>query len=330
MKPPILEIYRPGSNFHIRAYPESPQVAKVFNVRKVKQLSGKADLVYVDSRLTTVQNYTRPYAVLVGGNWWWELKGQTDRLERVVGVLRRAKVLICLSEFLAKYVEKRVCGKNTVALPGGLWGAGHVGFKVNPNRFVRKADYKIEARRPVIVMGINLVGDIKYEGIPIFLEAVKAVLKKHNARVICSGRMMGKRKLVAAWAKQYGLEFVNWHRSPDFVEGLGDTKWPKLLSSADVFVHPSMWDAWGCVVADAMYSAVPTMVFEGHGSEEVGDTTIKLNPKDASYMAESLDHLLTWEGERKSLGEKHRAEAMTKTKIHRNDFRDILLKAVQK
>jgi glycosyltransferase involved in cell wall biosynthesis len=324
-----LEIYRPGKNYKVRAYPESAQVARHFHVKKVKQLSGKADLVYIDSLLTAIQNYKKPYAVLIGGNWWWELRANPDKLQRVINVFRKAKVLICLSRFLAEFVETRVNANNTVALPGGLWGTEHVRFKVNPKRFVAKTDYNIE-HRPLVVMGINLVGDIKYNGIPIFLEAVKGILKKHNARIVCSGRMVGKQKLANKWKKDYGLEFVNWHRQPSFVDGIGDKNWPQLLTSADVFVHPSMWDSWGCVVADAMYSAVPSMVFTGHGSEEVGNTTVKLSPDDPSHMADSLDRLLSSVSERKLLGASHRDEAIVKTMVHRHDFANILLKAVQK
>jgi len=329
MSKPTLEIYRPGRNINVRAYPESKQVRNLFRVNKVAQLSGKADLVYVDSLIAAARVSKRPYAVLIGGNYWWEYRMNKDKLRKVIKTLQGARVVICLSQFLANFVEKQVGQGNTVALPGGLWGTEHVAFKVNPKRFTVKADYKIEKHTPLVVMGINLAGDIKYKGIPIFLEAVKHVLKKHKARVVCSGRLMGEKKLADEWSRRYGLEFVNWKRTSNFVDGLGDKKWPQLLTSADVFVHPSMWDAWGCVVADAMYSAVPSMVFTGHGSEEVGETPIKLNPNDPTHMANSLDRLLSSISERKLLGESHRREAIVKTGVHRNDFANILLEALR-
>lgn len=332
MKPrpklPKLIVLRPGPNFASPSYPESPQCREAFDVRKLRKVPDDADLVYVDSTITSVRACEKPYVVLVGGNWWWELRNRKPKLDRVVETLKGARMVLCLSKFLADFVEHRVKAGNTAYLPGGLWGTDHVQFKVNPKRFRAKKHYRIQGR-PLISMGISMVGDIKYRGIGLFLEATREVVRRHNARVVCSGRLVGRTKLVRSWERKYGLEYINWKRDPDFSTGTGDRAWPRLLHQSDVFVHPSTWDAWGCVVADAMMTGVPSIVFTGHGSEEVGDTPFGVAPDDPQGMATVLDRLLTNESERRQWGQRSLAESKERMRDHRNDFRDRLLEALK-
>lgn len=263
-----------------------------------------------------------PYSLFVSGYWPRETTTKS-RLRKIKGVMQNAESVICVSRFLRSKIRRQFGVRNTRVLPGGLWGTDHVKFKVNPSRFQPKDDYSLRGEGPLIVMSISLAAEMKWRGIELFLEAAKDVLDMHGAKVVCRAIIHRRSDLVERWQRRYGMTVQPWRRSDvfGFTRGLGDLSWPRLLKRADVFVHPSTWDAWGCVVADAMFAGVPSLVFKGTGAAEISEYMTKVDPRDPLAIAGEVNRLLSMTAvEREDYGCALRAEAHVKTRQHRPDI----------
>lgn len=79
---------------------------------------------------------------------------------------------------------------------------------------------------------------------------------------------------------------------------------PALYAGAMLFASPSSYEGFGLTWAEAM--AAGTAVVAGRGSacdEVVGDAGILVEPRDATGLADALDHLLRDDAERRRLAE---------------------------
>jgi len=92
---------------------------------------------------------------------------------------------------------------------------------------------------------------------------------------------------------------------------IGEVEWeevPQLLSSADVFVHPSLHEAQSFTVMEAMATSLPVIVPAETGIsytylEENSNCLFLKNPRDAGELAEKINYLLMDEGTRALLGQ---------------------------
>lgn len=305
---------------------DGPITHNMFSVTKGPKVPSDTDLVFSETDLLLNRNHSKKYIPFVIGDFWLEYKGK--KLQNLIEIFNNATAVMCASKFIKQYLDKRLSNKaNTFVLPGGLWGTDHVQYKVCPDRFTKKETYEI-GERPIISMCMSLLGKQKYEGISIFLDATKDILRSYNAKVVCYGRSFGNQDSIKYWQSLCDFEYVQWRRKENFTEGYGDQEWPKFLTTSDIFVHPSLWDAWGCAVADAMYSAVPTIVFSGTGSEEVGFTTIKPPPNDVGEIRDAIFDLLSSERLRMVAGQAHNKEAIENNEVYRGNFAKELIRFV--
>ncbi len=289
------------------------------------------DLLYAEIGVLNINDYSGPFVVFYGGNYWHAWESTPDKIARVEALMRSSKRVICISKFLAGMTRERVGIEHVTHLPGGLWGTSHVGYKVNPQRFAVKKDWGIKDK-PRVCMSISLSGEIKYRGVPIFLNAVRKVAKRHGVKFVCAGRVKDNTVLAETWLKKYGLVFKPWIRlgdAYDFTSGLGDLNWPGILSRSDVFVHPSMWDTWGCTIADSMMSALPALVFGTTGCVEVGKNVMLADPTDPGGIAQSFEQLLTDEKLRESMGRAALSESKVKMEKHKGDFAKLLMAVLE-
>lgn len=332
MAKPRIHIFCRSSVLQVPLFTDGPAVRDRFDVTRGPSIPKPwPDLVVYETDHVMAINISHPYVLVVSGFWPKESTHRSKR-RQITRAMVKARSVICASKFLKRQVQVNFKARRAMALPGGLWGTDHVRFKVNPARFKPKAHYHQHRKGPLVVMSISLAAEIKWRGVELFLGAADEVLRQHNARVVCRAMVRGRGDLVKQWGEQYGLEFSQWKRGDgfDFTKGLGDTGWPKLLRRADLFVHPSTWDAWGCVVADAMFSAVPSLVFEGTGSAEISDVAVKVPPNNAARITTAVDRLLSsTPAEREEYGNALRVEAMKKNEKHRGDIADALQAALE-
>jgi glycosyltransferase involved in cell wall biosynthesis len=324
VKPKLLVLHG-KVNFHYPTYAESPTVREHFDVSKATTIRNKPDVVFCQSYgqcIDEISRCKRPVVAHIGGSPWM----MTDlRIKTLLKGLRGAKTVACVSKFLVGEFRQHTKFKHVIAYPMGLWGIDHVATGVMPQRFPRKDDYSF-GDPPTIICSMNMVNSgwkkKKWLGLLRFVDATKDLLKKHGFRIVCSGR--GKPfPEMNQWRKDFNFQFVRAHHLDD----KRDT-WPERLRKADIFLHPSMYDSWGRVVADAMCAGVPSLVFQTTGPQEVGRTPVLCQPGDKNDIRQKFERFLD-KHYRKKLGTLHWTEAAKLTRKHRADLLKILKEAMQ-
>ena len=322
---PKLTILTSEKSAHVVAHADSPSVRSAFDVRRsffLKQ-HNRPDVVYTQmyGQRVIFEQLARcdaPYVVNVGGDIWSEREavGKTTSLGTITKILQRAARVVCVSEFLAGIIRERLGTDNVISLPGGMWGLDHNKHGIRPNEFAVKTSYGF-ADRPLVLMAINLTVEKKWCGVPGFLDAVEDVLRAHQARLVCFGKVKNEVARLGGWAEQ-GLEFFK--SRPD---------WTQIVARCDAFVHPSMFDGFPRAVADACCAGLPALVYDVAGCPEVSDNAILVDPNRPADVACGLESLLGSQRKREQVGTAMRREAVEKTELHRDDYAKMLLDVVE-
>jgi glycosyltransferase involved in cell wall biosynthesis len=326
MKPKLL-VLQGVRNFEIPTYVESESVRKFFRVSKATEIIGNPDLVYCQAYGPVYKHLMACKTKLVmhtGGSPWLEMAGK--RLRMAEEIMHKATKVVCNSKFLYSVFKKNMKTDNIDFLPGGLWGLDHTPIGPMPTRFKPKESYQMKDR-PVVAMSFNLMNNSvkrnKWAGIEIFLQAVEKVAKKWKVLFMCSGR--GERNFPYLWKwKKYGFYFNSSHHLDDATD-----RWPEVLNSSDMFVHPSTFDCWPRVVADAVLTGLPGMVFDTTGNPEVCDRYYLVKSDDPKDISEKFESMLFSPILRYEMGQEALMEAKYKTERHREDYANLLLKIVK-
>ena len=80
----------------------------------------------------------------------------------------------------------------------------------------------------------------------------------------------------------------------------------------------------GRVVADAMCTALPCLVFDTTALPEIGDTLLLCNPANPKAVSKKFEMLVTDECARASIGRQQYDEAVRLTREHRGDIAEAL------
>lgn len=154
------------------------------------------------------------------------------------------------------------------------------------------------------------------KGIEVLLDAIPAVLADHpDARFVIVGDGP-LREALEARAVDRVVDRVTWTGFRRDV--------PELLAASDLFVLPSLGDAYPTVLMEAMAAGLPVVSTRVGGIPEIvedGRTGRLVPPGDAAALAKAISGLLDSPGEREALGRAARAEAerrfSTKTWVER-------------
>jgi glycosyltransferase involved in cell wall biosynthesis len=149
------------------------------------------------------------------------------------------------------------------------------------------------------------------KGIEVLLDALPAVLADHPAaRFLVAGDGPLK-AILAARAARLGVgEKVIWAGFRRDV--------PALLAAGDLFVLPSLWDAYPTVLLEAMAAGLPVVSTRAGGIPEIVDdprTGRLVPPGDAETLADAISGLLASPAEREALGRAARAEAVARFSV---------------
>lgn len=326
MKPKLL-VLQGRRNFDIPTYVESDSVREHFEVYKSMAITGDPDFVYCQAYgplYRQLMDWKGKLVIHTGGSPWLELTNK--RLDMAVNLMRKATKVICNSKFLHSEFRKNLGTDNLTFLPGGLWGTDHTPIGAMPSRFKPKKNYQISGR-PVVAMSFNLMNNSvkrnKWIGIEIFLEAIESVVKKWKPVFLCSGRGERDFPYLEKW-KKYGFFFNPSHQLDDATD-----RWPEVLNTSDVFVHPSTFDCWPRVVADAVCTALPGFVFDVTGNGEVCDKYLRCYPNDKEGIREKFESLLFSSNLRFEVGYEAQEEAIEKTERHRKDYANLLIEVME-
>jgi glycosyltransferase involved in cell wall biosynthesis len=143
------------------------------------------------------------------------------------------------------------------------------------------------------------------KGLEVLLAAAPAVLAAHpRARFAVVGDGPARAELEAGAAAGGVGEAVAWTGFRRDV--------PALLAAADLFVLPSLDDAFPTAILEAMAAGLPVVATRAGGIPEIvddGATGLLVPPGDAAALARAISTLLADPAARKSLGEAGRRRA---------------------
>lgn len=307
----------------IKTYIESKHTFELFHVTRGPQIDDNADIVYCQTygqrnSFEQLLEWTGPQVIHVGGDIWDERgnKKGSDTLRDIEIVFRRASKIVCVGKYLSKVIKGHVPDADVTYLKGGMWGLHHTRKAPDPKNFVPKYDYEIY-ERPKVVSAISLSVERKWRGIPIFLDACEDFIKIHNCDVRCFGKARGQFDKIALWRKR---GFVHYGYSKN---------WWKILNSADIYIHPSMFDGFPRTISEAMCVGLPILTFDSAGCGEVGKSMMICDPNNPSDIMEKFDVLLGSRGLREKLGVGARKEAVRKTKKHEKDYPNLIMEVLR-
>ena len=118
----------------------------------------------------------------------------------------------------------------------------------------------INTNKKIVLVGAQNIKDY-YKGFPKFLEAVKQ-LDKDNIFLVFFGRLNNQ------IAHNFGFEYKNFGFINDIVS------MRLIYSAADVFVAPSIMEAFGKTLAEAMACGTPVVCFNATGPKDIVDHMI--------------------------------------------------------
>lgn len=191
----------------------------------------------------------------------------------------------------------------------GRWGHGPV---------VRPAS--VELPEPRLVTVAHVVPRKRHEDV---VRALWVLRDRHPGaryRVIGDGP---ERPALARLAAELGVDDrIEWRGQLPHAEAL------EAAREADLFVMPSVDEAFGVAYVEAMASAMPAVAAMGEpGPQEisaVGEGIVLVPPGDVTALADAIDALLTDPGRRRTLGQAARrtvAESFTWERCGRQTLR---------
>jgi glycosyltransferase involved in cell wall biosynthesis len=235
-------------------------------------------------------------------------------------LMRESTMVLCITKQLARIACSYLGQSNNVFwMPGGLWGTEHTRWGINPHRFFNKIDYNVKNELNVI-MNISLTIERKWKGLPLFLRTMRGI---ENVKFHCYGKINNLE------SKVRNMIFQDMNSKLHF---FGYTKdWPKRLNTADIFVHPSLFDGFPRCVAEAMCSGLPILSYNIHGISVVSPkkNILLCDPMNKNSVMNNFHKLKTDENFRRELGTRARDEAMELTEKHRGDFARLMLNALK-
>jgi glycosyltransferase involved in cell wall biosynthesis len=319
---PRLHILQSKRLLPVISFVESPSVKRYFRVTKSDQLTSDADLMFCQTftdppTLDRLLESKVPSVIHLQGDVWYEMREihhNPELLKRINAALEKAKLVVCISRFLARIAAAELETSSLAFLPGGFWGMDHTRFGVMPALFPTKPIGNTQPQTVVMQISLNLPR--KYAGIPVFFDAIG----KWRGRIsfLCVGDLQGQSALAVDWRDQYGIQFM------DFTE-----KWPELLCQADLYVHPSLYDTWGRSVAEAMCAGLPVLTFPRGGVPEISAKLRFCDPDAPEEIAGQFDALIDSLAQRRQVGAELHREALAKTETHRDNYARLLFQCLQ-
>jgi glycosyltransferase involved in cell wall biosynthesis len=217
-------------------------------------------------------------------------------------VIRKANRLVCVSPYTARHIQKYFFPRCPVdVVPNGL-------FPEVFQRGERRLRNAAHPERPFTLCSVGGWGGLK--NIPTLLKAFAKV--RHEtpaARLVLFGRELGPGQEAEQWARRHhlydGVVFngsTSRERLFDFLEG-----------EADLMVHPSLVEAHGMVLIEAMACGVPVIGGRNSGAVawtlEEGRCGFLCNVRDENALAKTMIEAMRQPDDNRALVERAWASA---------------------
>ena len=154
--------------------------------------------------------------------------------------------------------------------------------------------------KKIILAGAQNLKDF-YKGFDRYLEAIQQLKDKDNLFLLFFGNM--DENII----KQSGFEY----KSLGFLHDIISLR--LAYSASDVFVAPSLMDAFGKTLAESMSCGTPVVCFDATGPKDIVDNKVngyKASPFDTSDLAAGINWVLSDENRHKKLCLKARGRAV--------------------
>lgn len=228
-------------------------------------------------------------------SWWrWYWRGQLRRS------VRRSAAVICISETTARDLGAFLpgCRDRLRAVPLGV----DADFGAIPDRAVEEERRLLGVETPYFLGVGNLT---VRKNIPILLEAVKEVRRRHPVRLVLAGALdYGARGILGL------LDEAEREGVARYLGCVGSGSLAALYRGALALVYPSQYEGFGLPVLEAMSCGCPVVASSGGSLPEVvGDAGLLVEPGSAETLAAVLGRLLEEDGLRQALARKGRMRA---------------------
>lgn len=156
--------------------------------------------------------------------------------------------------------------------------------------------------KKIILIGANSITDF-YKGFDLFIKALNKI-ESDNIHIVTFGKLID----LKINNRKFSFEHLG------FIQD--DKKLQILYSSADVFVAPSRYDAFGKTIAESMSCGTPVVCFDASGPADIVDharTGYKASAYDEYDLAKGIDWILNIDDIRyKELCKQSRKRAISK------------------
>lgn len=231
-------------------------------------------------------------------------------------LLKRADVIITTSPNYANASKNLLQFKNKVIIIPCSIDETQLDLKPGEEERVQTIKMKYESKPIIFFLGRH----VEYKGIKYLLEAEKFVQQD------CVFLIAGQGPLTAQLKEQYHSSRIHW------LGRLSEDEKRYYYHAASIFAFPSITrnEAFGIVLAEAMYCGCPTVTFtiEGSGVNWVslnGETGIEVTNSDSQAYAQAIDKLLQDENLRNEMGKnaKKRVISLFSQKIVAKQYQDL-------
>ncbi len=218
--------------------------------------------------------------------------------------------IIAVSSSAAEFVKKFSQKDNILIIPNGI---NPEVFYPRENKEEIKEKYGIPKNKPIVLF----VGRLEWrKGIHLLLKAIKDL--DVLLLIVGKGELEG---FLKAYSKKLKIK-----DKVIFMKEQLNGNLPEIYSIADVFVLPSLIEAFGIVLLEAMATKVPVIGTNVGGIPEIikpGKTGLLVKPNDPFDLRDAINKLLSDEILRKRIG------AMARKEILSNYSWDIVAKKVE-
>ncbi len=234
----------------------------------------------------------------------WIKKSLIKDAQQIIAVSEKNSELLCklYPEMKSKIITIHN-GIDTTRFESQL-----LSFSVSDREQYRKETFKTDGETPIITCIAELH---PRKGIRYVLEAVRElVAQKENIKLILVG---------SGEEKETYEKYIRDHELEEYVELLGRRHdIPQILKSSDIFVLPSLNEAFGLVLLEAMMAKLPIVATNNGGIPEIiedGKNGILVPPKDSRAIAEAIQKLLASVSIRKTIAEKNYTDVRKKFEV---------------
>lgn len=147
------------------------------------------------------------------------------------------------------------------------------------------------------------------------LDAYRTHYGKTSHKLVIGGKNCHR------FREDYQIPDTGYGREIIFTDWIEQEDLPSVYSAADVFLYPSMHEAFPIPITEAMACGTPIITSNANGLREIaGDAAVFVNPHDHAEIARALFQVLTDDEVRKCLSIKGlvRAQAFSWEKCARN------------